>query len=99
MQASGVEVASFWPKLFVGAMKGEDMNKLICSLPEGAGGGGGGGGGAAPAAAAPAAGGKNPSIQPPFSLSFFCIHTLPPAHCLAACMCQVACRRAESCHV
>jgi ribosomal protein L12E/L44/L45/RPP1/RPP2 len=48
-QASGVEVASFWPKLFVGAMKGEDMNKLICSLPTS---GGGGGGDAAPAAAA-----------------------------------------------
>merc|ERR1719446_1460436 len=49
IEASGVEVASFWPKLFVGAMKGEDMNKLICSLPTS---GGGGGGDAAPAAAA-----------------------------------------------
>ena len=49
VQSAGVEVASFWPKLFVGAMKGEDMNKLICSLPTS---GGGGGGDAAPAAAA-----------------------------------------------
>ena len=54
VQSAGVEVASFWPKLFVGAMKGEDMNKLICSLPTTGGGGGGGGGGGA-AAAAPAA--------------------------------------------
>ena len=58
-QASGVEVASFWPKLFVNAMSSEDLTKLICSLPEtGVGGGdGGGGGGGGAAAAAPAAGG------------------------------------------
>ena len=68
-QASGVEVASFWPKLFVGAMAAEDMNKLICSLPSG----GGGGGDAAPAAAvvaAPAAAGakkeeKKKAAPPP----------------------------------
>ena len=56
-QASGVEVASFWPKLFVNAMGSEDMNKLICSLPETGVGGGDGGGGGGAAAAAPAAGG------------------------------------------
>mmetsp|Transcript_78842 Transcript_78842/g.115467 ORF Transcript_78842/g.115467 Transcript_78842/m.115467 type:complete len:116 (-) Transcript_78842:100-447(-) len=69
IEASGVEVASFWPKLFVGAMAAEDMNKLICSLPSG----GGGGGDAAPAAAAvaaPAAGGakkeeKKKAAPPP----------------------------------
>ena len=56
-QASGVEVASFWPKLFVNAMASEDMTKLICSLPETGVGGGDGGGGGGAAAAAPAAGG------------------------------------------
>ena len=57
-QASGVEVASFWPKLFVNAMGSEDLTKLICSLPEtGVGGGDGGGGGGGGGAAAPAAGG------------------------------------------
>jgi len=56
VQAAGLseKVASFWPKLFVGAMKGQDMNKLVCSLPQGGGGGGGGGAAAAPAAAAAA---------------------------------------------
>jgi len=69
-QASGVEVASFWPKLFVGAMANEDMNKLICSLPAKA-----GGGDAAPAAAgaAPAAaagGGKINYLY--FAYPLFC---------------------------
>ena len=50
-------MASFWPKLFVNAMGSEDMNKLICSLPETGVGGGDGGGGGGAAAAAPAAGG------------------------------------------
>lgn len=79
MQASGVEVASFWPKLFVGAMKGEDMNKLVCSLPEGA--GGGGSGVAAPAAggaAAPAAAGNHLSNLNPLAVSnlFALVHLL-----------------------
>ena len=52
--ASGVEVPSFWPKLFVSAMKSEDMTKLCCSLPDGGAGGDAPAGGAAPAAAAPA---------------------------------------------
>ena len=54
-QASGLEIPGFWPGLFVGAMDGQDMAKLVTAMPEG-GGGGGGGGGDAPAAAAPAAG-------------------------------------------
>jgi hypothetical protein len=61
-QASGVQVASFWPGLFVSAMQGQDMAKLVCSLPDGGSGGGGGGGGdAAPAAAAA---GKAPEGEP-----------------------------------
>jgi hypothetical protein len=57
-----VQVASFWPGLFVSAMQGQDMGKLVCSLPDGGSGGGGGGGGdAAPAAAAA---GKAPEGEP-----------------------------------
>jgi hypothetical protein len=43
-------------------MQGQDMAKLVCSLPDGGSGGGGGGGGdAAPAAAAA---GKAPEGEP-----------------------------------
>ena len=57
-----MQVASFWPGLFVSAMQGQDMGKLVCSLPDGGSGGGGGGGGdAAPAAAAA---GKAPEGEP-----------------------------------
>lgn len=57
-----MQVASFWPGLFVSAMQGQDMNKLVCSLPDGgADAGGGGGGAAAPAAAAA---GKAPEGEP-----------------------------------
>lgn len=51
-QASECEVSSFWPKLFVGAMAGQDIGALCTKI---GGSGGGGGGDAAPAAAAAAA--------------------------------------------
>ncbi|KAJ1490699.1 60s acidic ribosomal protein-domain-containing protein [Baffinella frigidus] len=52
IKASECEVSSFWPKLFVGAMAGQDIGALCTKI---GGSGGGGGGDAAPAAAAAAA--------------------------------------------
>merc|ERR1711907_890097 len=51
LKAANVECESYWPGLFVRALNGQDLDKVICTPALG------GGGGGAPGAAAPAAAG------------------------------------------
>merc|ERR1719488_432011 len=51
LKAANIECESYWPGLFVRALNGQDLDKVICTPALG------GGGGGAPGAAAPAAAG------------------------------------------
>jgi len=50
VKAAGVEVESFWPKVFSKFLANNDVMDLVSKVGSGGGGGGGGGGDAAPAA-------------------------------------------------
>ena len=47
LDASGVEVAAYWPGIFANGMKDGKINELLASVGSGGGGGGGGGDAAA----------------------------------------------------
>eukprot|EP00960_Hanusia_phi_P063800 765576-Hanusia_phi.AAC.10 len=66
-EEAGLEVPGFWPKLFVNAIAGSNINELMMNVVATAPGGGAGGGAAPAAAAAPAGGaGKAPGeFRPP----------------------------------
>ena len=54
-KAAGVEVESFWPKVFAKFLAKNDVMDLVSKVGSGGGGGGGGGDGAPAAGGAPAA--------------------------------------------
>ena len=55
VKAAGVEVESFWPKVFSKFLANNDVMDLVSKVGSGGGGGGGGGDGAPAAGGAPAA--------------------------------------------